>query len=80
MLLNNYFLLETDILAEGMFIKSLRSTNCFWIGSSNQHVRFLTNCYLDWKNRLSEIPNRIEVRISLNCVTINYSLILCLPI
>lgn len=60
----NALLARTDLLVDGPFIASKASTERPWIGSSNQRFRFLTDRYADRRERLSEHPNRIEIRLS----------------
>lgn len=54
----------TDLLIDGPFQRELLDTKRPWVGSSNQRYHFLTNRYLYLRDRLSGIPNRLEVRLS----------------
>ena len=53
----------TDLLIDGPFQIERLDTSRPWVGSSNQRYHFLTDRYLYLKERLTEIPNRLEVRI-----------------
>lgn len=54
----------TDLLIDGPFRQELLDTSRPWVGSSNQRYHFLTDRYTHLKERLGEIPNRLEVRFS----------------
>jgi anaerobic ribonucleoside-triphosphate reductase activating protein len=53
----------TDLLIDGPFQMERLDTSRPWVGSSNQRYHFLTDRYLDLKERLTQIPNRLEVRL-----------------
>lgn len=53
----------TDLLIDGPFQIRNLDTSRPWVGSSNQRYHFLTDRYLHLKDRLTEIPNRLEVRL-----------------
>lgn len=53
----------TDLLIDGPYVKEKHDLSRPWVGSSNQSYRFLTNRYLDLKEKLSMIPNKLEVHI-----------------
>ncbi len=54
----------TDLLIDGPYVAELEDYSRPWVGSSNKRYHFLTDRYRDLEGRLSEIPNRVEVRIS----------------
>ncbi|WP_368895472.1 4Fe-4S single cluster domain-containing protein [Priestia megaterium] len=56
----------TDLFIDGPFVKERLDLSRPWVGSSNQRYHFLTDRYINLKNELSEIPNRIEVRLENN--------------
>jgi anaerobic ribonucleoside-triphosphate reductase activating protein len=56
----------TDLLVDGPFVQSKLDVSRPWIGSSNQRYHFLTSRYSHLKNKLSTIPNRIEIRLEPN--------------
>jgi anaerobic ribonucleoside-triphosphate reductase activating protein len=60
----NELLSLTDLLIDGPFVESKLDLSRPWVGSSNQRYHFLTNRYLHVKEKLSSIPNRLEVRIT----------------
>jgi len=53
----------TDLLIDGPFQLEKLDTSRPWVGSSNQRYHFLTDRYVHLKDRLTEIPNRLEVRL-----------------
>lgn len=55
---------NTDLLIDGPFISEKAGISRPWVGSSNQHYHFLTGRYAHLENRLSEFPNKFEVRLS----------------
>ncbi|WP_042462785.1 4Fe-4S single cluster domain-containing protein [Neobacillus dielmonensis] len=59
----NELLRVTDLLVDGPFRKDLRDLSRPWVGSSNQRYHFLTERYVDLKDRLGNIPNRLEVTL-----------------
>ena len=52
-----------DILIDGKFIKNLPS-NKPWIGSSNQRIYFLSDCYKHLQNKLNQKQENIEIQIN----------------
>lgn len=54
----------TDLLVDGPFQRDHLDTSRPWVGSSNQRYHFLTDRYLHLREKLTEIPNRLEVRLS----------------
>ncbi|MGD6818477.1 4Fe-4S single cluster domain-containing protein [Metabacillus sp. 113a] len=54
---------ETDLLIDGPFVKSKLDLSRPWVGSSNQHYRFLTNRYSHLEYELHTLPNRLEIRL-----------------
>lgn len=59
----NELLAVTDLLVDGPFKKEKLDISRPWVGSSNQNFRFLTDRYAYLKERLLEIPNRLEIRL-----------------
>jgi anaerobic ribonucleoside-triphosphate reductase activating protein len=57
---------ETDLLVDGRYVAALPDHNRPWVGSTNQQFHFLTNRYRHLKNRLGEVPDRIEIRFDVN--------------
>jgi len=53
----------TDLLIDGPFIQSQLDLSRPWVGSTNQHYRFLTERYKHLENNLNKTSNKIEVRI-----------------
>lgn len=53
----------TDLLLDGPYIRGLTDTSRPWVGSSNQRYHFLTPRYRHLEARLTDLPNRIEVRL-----------------
>ncbi|MEN6292687.1 MAG: 4Fe-4S single cluster domain-containing protein [Methanobacterium sp.] len=53
----------TDLLIDGPYISEESDPNALWVGSSNQRYHFLTPRYRHLKYEISDISNRIEVRI-----------------
>ncbi|WP_421535580.1 hypothetical protein [Priestia sp. D3YE.R1] len=56
----------TDLFINGPFVKEKLDLCRPWFSSTNQRYHFLTDRYINLKNMLSEIPNRIEVRLENN--------------
>jgi anaerobic ribonucleoside-triphosphate reductase activating protein len=56
----------TDLLIDGPFQREKADLSRPWVGSSNQRFHFLTDRYKYLVDELSSIPNRIEVRLSLD--------------
>ncbi|MGG4145499.1 4Fe-4S single cluster domain-containing protein [Paenibacillus algorifonticola] len=54
----------TDLLIDGPFERERLDTSRPWVGSANQRYHFLTDRYIDLKEKLTDIPNRLEVRIT----------------
>lgn len=54
----------TDLLIDGPFERDRVDTSRPWIGSANQRYHFLTNRYIHLSDELTNIPNRLEVRIA----------------
>lgn len=54
----------TDLLIDGPFMRERLDTSRPWVGSANQRYHFLTDRYIDLKEKLTDIPNRLEVRIT----------------
>ncbi|WP_341279243.1 4Fe-4S single cluster domain-containing protein [Paenibacillus sp. FSL H8-0537] len=54
----------TDLLIDGPFVRERLDTSRPWVGSANQRYHFLTDRYSDLKEKLTDIPNRLEVRIT----------------
>ncbi|MCH6268210.1 anaerobic ribonucleoside-triphosphate reductase activating protein [Neobacillus citreus] len=54
---------ETDLLIDGPYIQSQHDLGRPWIGSKNQQYRFLTDVYKHLEAKLSEIPNKLEIRL-----------------
>ncbi|GAA0135217.1 hypothetical protein YSY43_20570 [Paenibacillus sp. YSY-4.3] len=54
----------TDLLIDGPFQKESLDTSRPWVGSSNQRYHFLSDRYLHLQDQLTEIPNRLEVRLA----------------
>lgn len=53
----------TDLLIDGPFIEEQLDLSRPWVGSVNQHYRFLTDKYKHIENKLNSIINKIEIRI-----------------
>lgn len=54
---------ETDLLIDGPYIQRQHDLSRPWIGSKNQQYRFLTDVYKHLEAKLSEIPNKLEIRL-----------------
>lgn len=54
----------TDFLVDGPFKRELLDTSRPWVGSFNQRYHFLTDRYVSFRDRLVDIPNRLEVRLA----------------
>ncbi|OCA87831.1 ribonucleoside-triphosphate reductase activating protein [Bacillus sp. FJAT-27225] len=59
----NHLLSVTDILCDGPFVREQRDLSRPWIGSANQHIRFLTDRYKHLEGELKNTPNRLEISI-----------------
>ena len=55
-------LAELDVLVDGRYVESKRTTGRRWIGSSNQRLHFLTEAYAPDDPRFTE-PNHAELRL-----------------
>jgi anaerobic ribonucleoside-triphosphate reductase activating protein len=53
----------TDLLLAGPFRQKERDFSRPWVGSANQRYHFLTSRYAHLAERLTTIPNRLEVRL-----------------
>ncbi|WP_194189497.1 anaerobic ribonucleoside-triphosphate reductase activating protein [Clostridium chrysemydis] len=62
----NKMLRYIDLLIDGPYIKDKRDFSRPWVGSSNQNYRFLSKRYENMKNNISDIKNKVEVRVSKN--------------
>ncbi len=54
----------TDLLVDGPFREDLVDLSRPWVGSSNQRYHFLSGRYRNLESRITEIPNRVEVRVT----------------
>lgn len=52
----------TDLLVDGLYDETLRTTERRWVGSTNQVMHFLTDAYSPDDRRFSE-PNHVEIRM-----------------
>jgi anaerobic ribonucleoside-triphosphate reductase activating protein len=61
---------HTDILVDGPYVRELPEARRRWIGSSNQRIHFLTDCYSEddpcWRQ-----PNTLEIRLTGRELTVN---------
>ncbi|MCZ3366918.1 MULTISPECIES: 4Fe-4S single cluster domain-containing protein [Methanobacterium] len=53
----------TDLLIDGPYISEGHDPTNLWVGSYNQRYHFLTSRYIHLKYEISDVSNRIEVRI-----------------
>jgi anaerobic ribonucleoside-triphosphate reductase activating protein len=53
----------TDLLLDGPFRVNLADVSRPWVGSKNQRFHFLTDRYRHLEAQLTELPNRLEIRI-----------------
>ena len=60
----NALLSLTDLLIDGPFKEELLDTSRPWVGSSNQRYNFFTERYAHLADKLTEIPNRLEIRLT----------------
>jgi anaerobic ribonucleoside-triphosphate reductase activating protein len=60
----------TDLLVDGRYDASLRTTNRRWVGSENQVIHFLSDRYRPDDPCFSE-PNHLEIRIVGGVVSLN---------
>lgn len=63
-------LAATDLLVDGRYEASLRTTARRWVGSSNQRVHFLTDRYREGDPCFAE-PNTLEIHVRGDEVVIN---------
>jgi anaerobic ribonucleoside-triphosphate reductase activating protein len=63
-------LAATDLLVDGRYEESLRTTDRRWIGSSNQVMHFFTDRYRPDDPRFSA-PNHLEIRLVKGELTLN---------
>ena len=54
----------TDLLVDGPYLRSEPDRQRPWLGSTNQRFHFLSPRYRHLADRLSSIPDRLEVRLS----------------
>ncbi len=53
----------TDLLLDGPYKRDLTDTSRPWVGSANQRYHFLTPRYRHLESKLTDIPNRLEIRL-----------------
>jgi anaerobic ribonucleoside-triphosphate reductase activating protein len=53
----------TDLLLDGPYERDLTDTSRPWVGSSNQRYHFLTPRYQHLESKVTDIPNRLEIRV-----------------
>lgn len=53
-----------DLLIDGPFVQEKLDLSRPWVGSSNQRYHFLTSHYRHLENSLTNIDNKVEVRVS----------------
>lgn len=63
-------LAQTDLLVDGRYEESLRTTTRRWVGSENQVMHFLTDAYRPDDPRFHE-PNTLELRLRKGVFEIN---------
>jgi anaerobic ribonucleoside-triphosphate reductase activating protein len=63
-------LARTDLLVDGRYKASRRTTSRRWIGSDNQVLHFLTDRYAPDDPRFAG-PNHLEIRVRRGVVTVN---------
>lgn len=56
----------TDLLIDGPYKQELRTFQKPWIGSSNQRYIFMTDRYEYLREKISTLPNRLEMQIERN--------------
>lgn len=56
-------LAATDLLVDGPYISSKVDLGRPWVGSRNQHFRFLTDRYRHLEAELEDLPDRVEIRV-----------------
>ncbi|MCW3463996.1 4Fe-4S single cluster domain-containing protein [Chitinophaga nivalis] len=55
-----------DIFVDGPYVQALTDFSRPWVGSSNQQIYFQTPTYQHLENKLSDIQNKVEIRIDEN--------------
>jgi anaerobic ribonucleoside-triphosphate reductase activating protein len=60
----------TDLLVDGRYEESLRTTERRWIGSTNQVMHFLSDAYRPGDPRFL-MPNHLEIRLAEGAITLN---------
>lgn len=63
-------LAHTDLLVDGRYEQSLRTTDRRWVGSKNQVMHFLTDRYSPDDPQFTA-ANTVELRLTSNAVTLN---------
>jgi anaerobic ribonucleoside-triphosphate reductase activating protein len=63
-------LAATDLLVDGRYEESLRTTERRWIGSTNQVMHFLSDAYRPEDPRFSA-PNHLEIRLAGGTLSLN---------
>src|SRR5262245_36903741 len=63
-------LAHTDILVDGPYVRELPETRRRWIGSANQQIHFLSDCYRADDPRWL-LPNTLEIRLQGGELTVN---------
>lgn len=56
----------TDLLVDGPYLADHPDLTRPWVGSTNQQFHFLTDRYQHLQNALTDLPDRLEVRIAAN--------------
>lgn len=57
---------QTDLLVDGPYVASDPDLSRPWVGSRNQGFHFLTDRYSALRNQLTDLGDRLEVRVSAN--------------
>ena len=57
-------LAATDLLVDGPYLADSPDLVRPWVGSTNQEFHFLTDRYLYLQDELSELPDRVEIRVA----------------
>jgi anaerobic ribonucleoside-triphosphate reductase activating protein len=63
-------LAHTDILVDGPYVRELPDTKRRWIGSTNQHIHFLTDRY-NVDDPCWQQPNTLEIRLDAEGLSVN---------
>jgi anaerobic ribonucleoside-triphosphate reductase activating protein len=63
-------LANTDILVDGPYDREQPESGRRWIGSANQRIHFLTECYGENDARWDE-PNTLEIRVQDGEISVN---------